>query len=221
MNKFFGLFVFLVLLFLVSCSTPQNSVLTSQEDTLRAALKDKSNKTIWTKEIEPERLTVKLNSDIKVANRDMISPQMLSSIKYLQPPVYPEIKGYASLDYSGINESLLKELNDFSEALCKSTENLESFFEPDYFFNYVFFKADLEEIEKSLKKDEILFDRYLICKTFESEDIIQVPMRFYNKKDFVDLSVYLTYHNGYKITQIEVIRWGKTYGESDKEQSKR
>ncbi len=216
MEKAFGLFSFIVFLF-VSCSTPQNSVLTSQEDTLRAALKDKSNKTIWTKEIEPERLTAKLNSDIKVANRDMISPQMLSSIKYLQPPVYPEIKGYASLDYSGINESLLKELNDFSEALCKSTENLESFFEPDYFFNYVFFKADLEEIEKSLKKDEIFFDRYLICKTFESEDIIQVPMRFYNKKDFVDLSVYLTYHNGYKITQIEVIRWGKTYGESDKE----
>ena len=221
MKQIFWLLSCILIFFLVSCSTPQNSVLTSQEDTLRAALKDKSNKTIWTKEIEPERLTVKLNSDIKVANREMISPQMLSSIKYLQPPVYPEIKGYASLDYSGINESLLKELNDFSEALCKSTENLESFFEPDYFFNYVFFKTDLEEIEKSLKKDEILFDRYLICKTFESEDIIQVPMRFYNKKDFVDLSVYLTYHNGYKITQIEVIRWGKTYGESDKEQSKR
>ncbi len=221
MKKAFLYAALIFVFFLVSCSNAQINVLTSQEDTLRSALNDKSNKTIWTKEIEPDRLSVKLNSNISVINKDIISPQMLSSIKQLQPVVYPEIKGYASLDCSGLNKTLIEEIEKFCQGLCKSTENLESFFEPDYFFNYVFFKADFEEIEKKLKKDEILFDKYLICKSFESEDIIQVPLRFYNKKDFVDLSVYLTYHNGYKITQIEVIRWGKIYGESDKEQSKK
>ena len=150
----------------------------------------------------------------------MITPQMLNSIKELQPAVYPEIKGYASLDSSSMNASLLSVINEFSENLCKSTENLESYFVSEYFFNYVFFKADFDPMIEKIKTDDIIFDRYVICKAFESSDIVQVPLRFYNKKDFVDLSVYLTYHNGYKITQIEVIRWGKTYGESEKEKLK-
>ena len=220
MKKAFGLFSFIVFLF-VSCSSPQNSVLTSQEDTLRAALNDKAGKTVWTKEIEPEKLSVKLNQNIQVINKDIITPQMLNSIKELQPAVYPEIKGYASLDCTSMNASLLTVLNEFCEKLCKSTDELESYFVPEYFFNYVFFKADFKEIVNQFKKDDETFDRYLICKAFESENLTQVPMRFYNKNNYVDLSVYLTYHNGYKITQIEVIRWGKTYGESDKEQSKK
>ena len=221
MKKAFALLAGIFLIFLVSCSNPQNPVLTSQEDTLRTALKEKSNKTIWTKELEADRLSVKLNSNINVLNKEMITPQMLNSIKELQPAVYPEIKGYASLDSSSMNASLLSVINEFSENLCKSTENLETYFVSEYFFNYVFFKADFDPMIEKIKTDDIIFDRYVICKAFESSDIVQVPLRFYNKKDFVDLSVYLTYHNGYKITQIEVIRWGKTYGESDKEQSKK
>ncbi len=220
MKKAFGLFSFIVFLF-VSCSSPQNPVLTSSEDTLRSALNDKAGKTVWTKEIEPEKLSVKLNQNINVISKDIITPQMLNSIKELQPAVYPEIKDYASLDCTAMNKSLLTVLNEFCDKLCKSTDELESYFVPEYFFNYVFFKADFEEIVNQFKKDDALFDRYVICKAFESESLTQVPMRFYNKKDYVDLSVYLTYHNGYKITQIEVIRWGKIYGESDKEQSKK
>ncbi len=207
--------------FLVSCSNAQNIVLTSQEDTLRSALNDKSNKTIWTKEIEPDRLSVKLNSNISVINKDIISPQMLGSVKDLQSAVYPEIKNFASLDCTTMNKTLLSTLDDFCKQLSTSTENLESFFVSEYFFNYVFFKADFEEILSNFKKGEENFDHYVICKAFESQDLTQVPIRLYNKKDFVDLSVYLTYHNGYKITQIEVIRWGKTYGESDKANSKK
>ena len=220
MKKIVWLLAAIILVCLVSCSNPQGIILTSQEDTLRNELQIKAEQTVWTNEIEPERLTSKINNKAKAADRAFISPQMLNSIKELQPAVYPEIKGFASLDCSAMNKSLLATMNNFCTELCKGTENLQSYFYSDYFFNYVFFKNDFESIVEQLKKNDVLFDRYVICKAFESQDLTQIPVRFYNKKDYVDLSVYLTYYNGYKITQIEVIRWGKTYGESEKEQSK-
>lgn len=221
MKKAFLYATLIFVFFLVSCSNAQINVLTSQEDTLRSALNDKSNKTIWTKEIEADRLSVKLNSNISVINKDIVSPQMLSSIKDLQGPVYPEIKNFANLDCTSMNKTLLSTIDDFCKQISKSTDNLESFFVSEYFFNYVFFKTDFEEILSNFKKGDENFDHYVICKAFESQDLTQVPVRFYNKNSFVDLSVYLTYHNGYKITQIEVIRWGKIYGESDKANSKK
>ena len=221
MKKIVWLLPGIVLFVLASCSNPQQIILTSQEDTLRNEVEQKAGNIQWTNEIEPERLSSEINNRAQASQKEYITPQMLSSIKELQPAVYPEIKGYASLDSSSMNASLLSVINEFSENLCKSTENLESYFVSEYFFNYVFFKADFDPMIEKIKTDDIIFDRYVICKAFESSDIVQVPLRFYNKKDFVDLSVYLTYHNGYKITQIEVIRWGKTYGESDKEQSKK
>lgn len=221
MKKAFLYAALIFVFFLVSCSNAQINVLTSQEDTLRSALNDKSNKTIWTKEIEADRLSVKLNSNISVINKDIVSPQMLGSIKDLQGPVYPEIKNFANLDCTSMNKTLLSTMDDFCKQISKSTDNLESFFVSEYFFNYVFFKTDFEEILRNFKKGDENFDHYVICKAFESQDLTQVPVRLYNKNNFVDLSVYLTYHNGYKITQIEVIRWGKIYGESDKANSKK
>lgn len=221
MKKAFLYVALIFVFFLVSCSNAQINVLTSQEDTLRSALNDKSNKTIWTKEIEADRLSVKLNSNISVINKDIVSPQMLGSIKDLQGPVYPEIKNFANLDCTSMNKTLLSTIDDFCKQISKSTDNLESFFVSEYFFNYVFFKTDFEEILSNFKKGDENFDHYVICKAFESQDLTQVPVRLYNKNNFVDLSVYLTYHNGYKITQIEVIRWGKIYGESDKANSKK
>ena len=221
MKKAFLYAALIFVFFLVSCSNAQINVLTSQEDTLRSALNDKSNKTIWTKEIEADRLSVKLNSNISVINKDIVSPQMLGSIKDLQGPVYPEIKNFANLDCTSMNKTLLSTMDDFCKQISKSTDNLESFFVSEYFFNYVFFKTDFEEILSNFKKGDENFDHYVICKAFESQDLTQVPVRLYNRNNFVDLSVYLTYHNGYKITEIEVIRWGKIYGESDKANSKK
>ena len=220
MKKIVWLLPGIVLFVLASCSNPQQIILTSQEDTLRNEVEQKAGNIQWTNEIEPERLSSEINNRAQASQKEYITPQMLSSIKELQPAVYPELKDFASLDCSAMNDSLLSMMNSFCKELCKGTENLTSYFYTKYFFNYVFFKNDFEQVVEDLKKDNILFDRYLICKAFEGEELVQVPVRFYNDKDYVDLSVYLTYHNGYKVTQIEVIRWGKTYGESDEEQSK-
>ena len=219
MNKIVWLVPAFIIFCLFSCSNPQGIVLTSQEDTLRNEVELKSEQMIWSTEIEPEKLSYEINDKATASQKEFITPQMLSSIKELQPAVYPEIKDFASLDYTAMNSSLISVINDFCEQLCKGTDDLQSFFYSKYFFNYVFFKNDFEPIVKQFKKDDVLFDRFLICKAFESQDLSQVPVRFYNNKDFVDLYVYLTYHSGYKVTQIEVIRWGKINGESEQKDS--
>ena len=211
---FFGLSLIFVI-FLFSCSNPQNSVLTSQDNTLRSSVQEKISKTVWTNELEPDRLKSKLNTQIGNQRIEYITPQMLNSIKDLQPAVYPEIKGFASLDCSAMNKTLLQFVAGLCDSLCKGTDNLADYFEPNYFYNCVFFINDIKEALGEETESEALFDRYLICQGFEG-DLIQVPVRFYKGKETLDLSVYLTYHGEYKVIQIEILGWGKTYGESKK-----
>lgn len=221
MKKIVWLGPYLVLFGLISCSNPQVIILTSQEETLRNEVQIKADSTLWTNELEPERLSSTINSNIKTSEKAFNSPQMFSTIKELQPAVYPEIKGLESLDCTAMNTSLLSTMDKFCQQLCKGTDNLKDFFFEDYMFNYVFFKNDLNLLFKEPQKDEDLFDRYLICRAFENENLTQVPVRFYKQKEHIDLSVYLTYHNGYKITQIDIDSqfngWGNTNGESKKE----
>ena len=216
MKKLCWLPAALAFFFLASCSNPQGSVLTSQDDTLRSALQEKSNKTIWTKEIEAEKLKIKLNSDINIKNKELVSPQLLNSIKKLQPAVFPQIKDFASLDTSSMNANLYSTITSFCDTLCLGLENLDTFFDNEYFYNFVFFKNDLLQEGKFEKSKDKLFDKYLICQSFEGQELIQVPLRFYREKEILDLSVYLTYHGGYKVIQIEILGWGNAYGESEK-----
>ncbi len=220
-----GFLVFLMF----SCSNPQVTVLTSQENTLRNAVQKKNESIVWTKEIDPDQLLGAPNSFISVTKENYITPQLLGSLVGLQAPVYPSLQGLDSLDCSAMNSSLINMLNSFGTALCKGTDTLADLFDTNYFYNCVFFKADFPEFLKEYtsiklpenetesktesKTEQTLFDRYLICRAFEGVDFVQVPLRFYKENEYVDLAVYLTYHSGYKLSQIEILGWGKLYGE--------
>ena len=186
------------LIFLFSCSNPQATGIKTSENTLRNELSAKSQNTVWTKDIEGERLNEKLNQFINIADKSLMSPQLVQSIKGVNAPVYPQIKELASLDTSYMNSILLNTIKDFCNALKNGTENLSAFFDSEYFFNYVFFKNDLNEVwQTELKNDEKLFDRFVICSAFEGDELIQVPVRFYKGKEYIDLSIFLSYHVGY------------------------
>ena len=216
MKKIIPLFCGSLIFLFFSCSNPQSSVLTSQESTLRNAVQEKNSNTVWTKEIEPDKLSAKISTNINVQNKALINPQMLNTVKMLQPAVYPEIKGFASMDCTSMNQALLQTLTEFCNSLSEGTQNISSFFDYEYFYNCVFFINDLKELVGEDKENEKLFTSYYICKGFEGDELIQVPVRFYKNKKTLDLSVYLTYHGGYKVIQIEILGWGKTYGESEK-----
>ena len=219
-KKLWGLILGLSVLFILfSCSNPQAAGIKTSENTLRNELSQKSQNTVWTRDIEGERLNEKLNQFINIADKNLMSPQLVQSIKGVTAPVYPQIKELASLDTSTMNSILLNTIKEFCNALKEGTENLSPYFDSEYFFNYVFFKNDLNEVwQTDLKPDEKLFDRFVICSAFEGDELIQVPVRFYKGKEYIDLSVFLSYHGGYKINQIEIIRWGKLNGETEKQQ---
>ena len=214
-----GLAAGAILGFLISCSNPQATGIKTSDNTLRNELSAKSQNTVWTKDIEGERLNAKLNQFINIADKNLMSPQLVQSIKGVTAPVYPQIKELASLDTSSMNSILLNSVKEFCDALKDGTEGLSPYFDSEYFFNYVFFKNDLKEVwQTELKSGEKLFDRFVICSAFEGDELIQVPVRFYKGKEYIDLSIFLSYHVGYKINQIEIIRWGKLNGETEKQQ---
>ena len=207
-----------VLFILFSCSNATNTAIKSPENTLRSELNEKSEKTVWTRDIDGEQLNKKLNDFINIADKNLISPQLVQSIRGINAPVYPQIKELASLDTTKMNSILLNTVKDFCSRLKEGTENLNDFFNSDYFFNYVFFQNDLMEIWKdNCREGENLFDRFVICSAFEGQELTQVPVRFYKNKDYIDLSLFLSYHGGYKINQIEILRWGKVNGEREQQ----
>lgn len=207
MQKKFSLFIVIIFLTLIiSCSNTQNSVLASQDDSLRAYIKQKGNQTTWTNEIEGKRLNQTLNDFKNINRRVGVSTQTLNSLKELQEPVFPVFEDFADLDNSNINNDLLSAINDFSKNLCESSENLENYFSNKYIFNYIFFKNDLSLMMDTEKKTEkVLFKKYYICKAFINDELIQIPVRFYSdEKQYVDLLIYFVKDNGYKICQIEM-----------------
>ncbi len=216
-KKLWGLILGLSVLFILfSCSNSQAIILNNQEATLRNQVVDKEKSTVWTKEIEADRLNVNINSFVNIYDRSLISPRMIQTLRNTSNPVYPQISNLGSLDTSQMNKNLFSIVQDFCNQLKKTSEDLEAFFDPQYFFNYVFFKKDLKDIWP-VKDEEELFDHYIICKAFESEDLNQVPVRLYKNQEYIDLSLFLIYHNGYRVSQIEIIGWGKVNGEKDKE----
>lgn len=211
-----GLSVFFILF---SCSNAQAVTIKTSENTLRNELTEKSEKTVWTKEIESGRLNSKLNDFINIADKNLVSPQLVQSLRNVNAPVYPQIKELASLDTSTMNSALLNTVKDFCNAFKDNSDELSKWFYNDYFFNYVFFQKDFSEVwEKPENPEQPVFDRFVICSAFEGDEVVQVPVRFYKGKEYIDLSLFLSYHGGYKINQIEIIRWGKLNGETEKQQ---
>lgn len=198
--------VFLITL-ITSCSNTQNSVLSSQDDSLRAYIKQKGNQTTWTNEIEGKKLNQKLNDFQNINKRVSISTQTLNSIKDLQADVYPIFEDFADLDNSNIHNDLFNAVNNFSKDLCVSPVNLEKYFSNKYIFNYIFFKNDLSLIiNTETESEKALFNKYYICKAFINDELIQIPVRFYaDEKKYIDLLIYYVKDDGYKICQIELI----------------
>ena len=204
------------LFFLFSCSNSQGIILNNQDETLRNEVSEKSKNTVWTNEIENGRLNSGLNTFINIYDNSLITPRLIQTLRDTNAPVYPHIKNLASLDTSQMNPILLNYVKEFCTKLKSEGQELDSYFDQQYFFNYVFFKKDLTDIWPQTEGKE-LFEHFVICKAFEADDLIQVPVRFYKDKEYIDLSLYLIYHSGYKLTQIEILGWGKLYGETEQQ----
>ena len=135
-----------ILFSLFSCSNAAEvKVVTEVPETLKSVVADKEFNVTWTNELEGDRLTENIYSDSEyISDYFYLSPDNVIISHKNEEPIYPELKGFGSLDTRNIPSSINYIITSFCDALSKDLlKGPEQYFDSNYYFNFVFFKTDL------------------------------------------------------------------------------
>ena len=215
MKKVF--FVILTSLFLVSCSNVANGEINViEEKTLKEIIDAKDTKITWAKELEEGRLTADISNDgQKISSGIALTPEVEAVVYDDSEPVYPELPGFGSLDTRAVTGNLKNIISNFCSSLSRNLYNgPQSYFDDHFIFNYVFFKLDLADEWKNRfgvefpQKDDgkwhpSLFSHWTLGKPLLTGEIMEQPVRFYCKRGFLDVTLYVRLDNN-KIYQITI-----------------
>lgn len=225
MKRFFFLSLIPIFL-LVSCANKQSDIISFEEnDTIKSVITSKEAEVTWSKELEGEILSEKIDSKEGVDSRVSLTPEVLSLIEPSEKKIYPSLPDFTLLDVSDMNKTVLKNITGFCDKfIANINKGPQQLFNQDYLFSYVFFKESLfenwnlmfdnnfpctfEELNDSSRKIK-LFDSYDIGKQKESFDFIEVPVRMYNKYGYADIIIYVERTTEYMINEIELTGWGR------------
>lgn len=212
MKCFYLRFVLFSLLFVLffSCSNSQNTKLINiDSDTLKKKINKIDEDVIWTKDIEPEILSTKIENHEDLKSNITSSVQIYNVLNTNKNRVYPFIENFGSLNDEYVSSSLRSFLDDFFASIKEDfSENCVKLFSNEHLFSYVLFKNDIQnKWMEFFDKEEILFTSYLIGEPFYYEDTIELPLRLYFQKGFVYLTIHILEKSGYQIYQIDINRW--------------
>lgn len=217
--KIFHFFSVLILMLFCSCSDSQKKIVFTQDsEYLQSTIQNKNSNVLWTEEIEKQILTKNI-SDFDSINKNVNKSIELFNIISTSELVYPFIENFSSLDDSNYS----KELYSFIETLIHyiidfDYESLSKIYSKDYFFNFIFFKNDLDLLfQESFKientDNSLAIIDYYIGSPVENSDFQYIPIRFLLKNHFFDLGVYIKKNTDYYVYDIDII----TYGEKNAE----
>lgn len=150
-NKSFSVFLFFfsffLPLFLLSCSNSAQEHAPEEElPTLRYAAKSLYDSTIWTEELEHNRLTSDISAVPRVSSRINLSPLvMLAANPSDSEKVFPSLASFGSLDTSLISKNLREVLSSFAEAISKN-KPADSFMVSDCIYSLALFYIDFNRI---------------------------------------------------------------------------
>jgi len=212
MNRF--IFCTVVFLFcLTACSKAQSEVQINEFKTIKALVTNKSEAAVWTNELEPGLLSATSIGEMKIAEGVYPTKNLiLVAESNNDEKIYPQIKDFGSLNTESLSSSSRKLAASFFDALCNDVFTAETYFKPESVFSLVFFSSDLEngflKNREQKKEGEKLFTSYLIGSPFLSGSEVQVPVRLYKNKEFVDISLFIDEKQN-KISQVKIERWGE------------
>jgi len=221
MKKCLFLISFIFLFFTLSCNNEAEQKLTFlEEDTIKKSVKTKESNITWSKEIEGERLSQDLSPvNSKVSSEVEYNMDVMKVLPDFQKPQYPEFENFGKLDISELNYSAKEKIVQFCTDFSKgSNSSVQSYFNNQYIFNYVFFMDEIkkdwitefgEEYPEKMEEEQVLFDKWILGQPFMGEEIIQIPVRFYCKQGTLDITLYLNSKKQYSIYQITINRWEK------------
>lgn len=143
-------FVFLafsLILSLVSCSNAdQSSVLVDETPTLRYTATSLRESTIWTEEVEVDRLTSNISAVPGISSHINLSPLIvLACDASYSSKIFPVLSGFGSLDTSLIPSALREMLVSFSDSIAKG-KDADSFMSKESLYSLSLFYIDFNKI---------------------------------------------------------------------------
>lgn len=228
----FGLTIF-SLLFYMSCSNDADENINAADlQTIKSLVTKIEDETVWSVELEKERLSKNLASDSEnLAGSLVLTKDNSRILKAYREAVYPSFSDFGSLNISSMEYKNLSSAEEICSSLCNLDEDkLFSYFSSNYRYNYIFFARELkkgwkdnfgkafpeakvseagEAAENEEKTVIKLFDHYIMGEAFYSNNLIQIPARFYCNMGFVDVTLYMNPSQEKTVFNMKIVRWEK------------
>ena len=190
----------------MSCSDYRNEIEEEIEvKTIKNYVSDIENQTVWSVELEKDRLSQKLeNASEFISDGKSLTKDNAKILKNFKSALYPSFSEFGSLDISNVEQKYL----DFANKICASVvemnkETLYSYFPVNYRYNCIFF------LNQMAKDPDLIFQRYIIGEPFKNENLIQFPVRFYCNMGYVDVTLYLSSKQENSLYNIKIVKWEK------------
>lgn len=199
-----SLFFLALVLMLFSCSNNSGVQYTINiEDSLKDISDQKEIEMTWTKELESVRLVRDVSKYPSVAANVKISPEVMAVSISDNPPIFPLLDGFGSLDVTLISSDLYVFLDNFCDKL-KEWQFDESLMDESAIPSVLIFKYDIEQLWQT---DVRLLNDKIYGEPFFDSDQIMVPVRLSNEKVFIDFNLYIKQDGDFKLNQIELNRF--------------
>lgn len=209
MKNFFVFFSIFFIIIFSSCNnanTPLNAL--NSAETLQNEAEQKLLYADWNSEIEKNLLKKNTTQTDYVSRSVELNPSVMAALSSGEnmASIYPELEGFGSLDISDVDDKVRGLMDDFCKAILVNSEK-ESFMANGRLHFLVLFLNDI--------KNYGLLKSWIFGKPFISEDLFQIPIRFYFSSGTLDTFFYLVQiEETWKIDQIQIYKWDKENGKN-------
>ena len=218
---------------LLSCSNgSQGAGVLDESTTLRSTAESLYTSTLWTEELEVDRLTAKVNAVSGISEKLNLTPLVVSArVSSDAEKIFPSLENFGSLDTTLISSPLRDMLSSFCEAVS-TYEDADRFMLKESLYTLSLFYSDFERIfstcfdfsepqaseqtpeagessdEAPVTEKKRFFDSFVLGQPFLDGRYYEVPVKFFSKEATMTLSVYCFEESGsWKIDQIQIADW--------------
>ena len=207
----------LSVLYFASCSSDAAETINAADlDTIKRTVSKIEDETVWSVELEKDRLSQNITANPELFAQGInLTKENSRILKMYTPAVYPSFTDFGSLDVSKTEYKFITSAEEICSYISSNDqENLFSCFSSNYRFNYVFFVQELkrnwkENMGTDFPEPDVLFERFILGETFCTENLVQIPVRFYCNKGFLDVTLYMSAVQEKSVYNIKIVRWGK------------
>jgi len=207
LKKIYVICFFISFLFF-SCSESETTIFEKgiEVETLKKSILNQSEQIQWLEPLEKNLLQDKKEeySD-RIEDKEFATSIGATVLAPLEGEIiYPEIKGFGSIDISKMNSEVKKISENFAENIMafQKTPADEKYLDKLYALMVTDKKYIMSVFLYDVENLSVTFDSFILGQEHLGENFTQVPIRFYSEKTYFDVHLYIVKSNGWKIEQI-------------------